>query len=95
MNECQYQRRIIRRIYREYPEVVVVRTNPQLQQGIPDLIVLSRRNWVALELKRSRTARHRPNQSYWLDRLGLIGFARFLYPENEQEVFNEIQTLFT
>ena len=50
--------------------------------------------WAMLEVKASNKAHVQPNQKLYVDRLCRMGFARFVYPENEKEVLEELQTYF-
>lgn len=62
----------------------------------PDLIILGSKNiWAALEFKESKNAHRQPNQEYYIKRLNEKGFARFVYPENVEEVLDELEELFT
>ena len=63
-------------------------------QGIPDLLILYQGKWAALECKKSERAAKRPNQEYYVHHLDVMSFARFIYPENKEEVLNELQQAF-
>lgn len=63
-------------------------------QGIPDLIILYHDRWAMLENKKSRNASHRPNQEYWVDFYDRMAFARFIFPENKDEVLDELYRYF-
>lgn len=63
-------------------------------QGIPDLTVLWNNKWALLECKRETEARKRPNQQYYIDIGKRMSFAAFIYPENEEEVLNDLQQAF-
>ena len=68
-----------------------MKNDPNYIQGIPDLIVLHNSHWAALEVKKSSKAKHRPNQGYYVEQLNKMSYSSFIYPENEEEVFNDLQ----
>lgn len=94
MRESNYQRQIIKKLKVLFPGCIVLKNNPEHLQGVPDLILLYQDLWAALEVKESRTASSRPNQAYYVDVLNEMSFAAFIYPENEEEVLNELQHTF-
>lgn len=59
-------------------------------QGFPDILVLYKGRWAALECKISKGARKQPNQEYYVEQLDRLSFAAFIYPENEDEVFDDL-----
>lgn len=59
-------------------------------QGIPDMLILYGDKWASLENKRSKSASHRPNQDYYVNLMDEMGFSRFVYPENKDEVLDEL-----
>ena len=63
-------------------------------QGIPDLLVLYKNKWASLENKKSKKATRRPNQEYYVDRMNKMSFSRFIYPENKDEVLNDLKAYF-
>ena len=63
-------------------------------QGIPDLLVLYKNKWATLENKKSEKATRRPNQEYYVDRINEMSFSRFIYPENKDEVLNDLKAYF-
>ena len=60
-------------------------------QGIPDLLVLHNDKWASLECKKNARASKRPNQEYYVELMNGMSFSRFIYPENKEEVLNELQ----
>lgn len=94
MRENEYQARLIKKLHRMFPDIQVLKNDPQYQQGILDLTVLLPDFWAALEVKRSRTAKERPNQDYFVHKLNGLSFAAVIYPENEEEVLDALQQAF-
>lgn len=94
MLERNFQARLIRELKRSFPDCVVLKTDPNYIQGFPDLLILRGRTWVALECKRDGKAARRPNQEYYVNKLDRMSLARFISPENKEEVFHEIQRAF-
>nr|DAM44937.1 MAG TPA: hydrolase [Caudoviricetes sp.] len=92
--ENKYQRDLIKKISRLLPGSLVLKNDPNYIQGIPDLMILHGDMWAMLEVKASRLAKVQPNQEYYVNQLTQLGFARFIYPENEQEVFNDLLIYF-
>lgn len=70
---------------------MVMKTNPNYIQGIPDLIILHEEFWASLEVKRSPLEPRQPNQEHYINLFHEWSYAAFIYPENEREVLNEIQ----
>jgi hypothetical protein len=94
MKETSYQSKLIKKIETVLPEAVVLKNDPRFIQGIPDLIVLWRNKWAALELKKDSKASIQPNQQHYVDKLGAMSFASFINPETEGEVLDALQTAF-
>lgn len=63
-------------------------------QGIPDLLVLHKDKWASLENKKNATAKHQPNQDYYVKKMDDMSFSRFVYPENKDIVLNELELHF-
>lgn len=91
MLESKYQALIIERLQAVFPDCIILKNDEQLFQGIPDLLVLNGPWWAMLEVKPSARSRHRPNQDYWVDVLDRMSFAAFIFPENEDEVFDALE----
>lgn len=91
--ESRFQSGLIEELELRFPGCLVLKTDPTCIQGIPDLLILYRDRWAALEVKRSEKEMRdpRPNQPYYVDRLNRMSFASFIYPENKEEVLNEME----
>ena len=89
--ERVFQARLIKRIHKELPEAIVLKTDPNYIQGFPDLVILNGKNWAALEVKKEEHAPHRPNQDYYIQKLNRMSYARFIHPLNEEEIMHGIR----
>ena len=65
--------------------------DPNYIQGIPDLLVLYKDRWAALEVKKSADAKHQPNQDDYVAQMNADSFAAFIYPENEEYILDKLQ----
>lgn len=90
--ESGFQDRLRDEIKQKYPDSLIFKMD-QIQ-GIPDLLVLHKSKWASLECKKNATASHRPNQDYYVDKLNDMSFARFVYPENKDQVLEELDLYF-
>ena len=91
--ESDYQNRLIKLIEREVlPGSVVIKSDPARYQGHPDLIIFYGPYWAMLEVKMSASSPVQPNQPYWVEQFDNMGFAAFIYPENEEEVLDALQS---
>lgn len=92
--ERDFQSKLIKEIKEKFPGCFVMKNDSSYIQGIPDLTVLYQDKWAMLEIKRSETASHRPNQEYYVGKMDEMSFARFICPENKQEVLHEMEHAF-
>jgi hypothetical protein len=92
--ESQFQAQLIKKLKRMFPECVITKLDSAYQQGMPDLLILWRHYWATLEVKASKDATSQPNQDYYIERLGEMSFAAYIYPENEREVLSALQQAF-
>lgn len=89
--EREYQQYLVKKLERLFPGAFVIPMDGNYIQGFPDILMLYRNQWAALECKRSANAPLRPNQDYYVEKMDNMSFARFIFPENEMEVLNELQ----
>lgn len=90
--ERDFQAKLIKDIKKRFEGCIVMKNDASYIQGIPDLLVLYHDHWAALECKRSKDSSHRPNQDYYVGMMDEMSFSRFIYPENREEVLDELQS---
>jgi hypothetical protein len=93
--ETPYKRTLIEKLEMMFPDCVIIRNDPAITQGIPDLLILWGCRWAMLEVKRSESASIRPNQEYYVEQYGNMSYASFIYPENEEVVLQELYHFMT
>jgi len=91
MKESQFQRELIKDIKARIPKSIILKNDPSFKPGIPDLLVLHKDKWAALEVKQSATSRKRPNQQHYVDLMNSMSYATFVFPENKEEVLNDLE----
>src|SRR5574344_1116468 len=89
-----FQSELIKELKDLFPGCIILKNDPTYSQGIPDLLILFEDKWAALEVKKSITASHRPNQEFYVNKMGRMSYANFIYPENKEVVLNELQETF-
>lgn len=90
--ESQFQRSLIEKIEKRLPGCMILKNDPTYIQGIPDLLILHNERWAALECKKDKSASARPNQEHFINKMNDMSYASFVYPENEKEVLDAIQS---
>lgn len=92
--ENNFQSKLKKELKERYPGCIVTKLDSSDIQGIPDLLVLYKNKWATLENKRSKNAKKRPNQEYYVQVMDDMSFSRFIYPENKEQVLSELDNLF-
>lgn len=97
--ERDYQQYLVVEIYKLFPEwqmlrdIMVIINDPNYIQGISDLLVLAPHKYAFLEAKLSEKSKQQPNQQWYIDTWGRnCAFTGFIYPENEKEVLDALQS---
>lgn len=93
-DEGKFKSLVRREIKCAYPGCIIIKLPAEYIQGIPDMLILYRNKWAALEFKRSENAEKRPNQSLYIKRMNEMSFATFIYPENKKEVLYALERFF-
>lgn len=92
--ESKFQKELMDEIRERYPGCVILKNDPGYIQGFPDWTILYKDKWATLETKRDKNAKRQPNQEYYVTKLNGMSFSRFVYPENKEDVLNELQQTF-
>lgn len=93
--EKDFQPTLVKRLREVLPdETVIIKNDPNSVQGYPDLSIHYKGHYVLLECKRYEGAPERPNQRYYIEQACKNTYAAFVYPENMEEVINEVQRTF-
>lgn len=86
--ESGFQDKLIEDLKTIFPGCMVFKMDQR--QGIPDLLILFGKKWASLECKRHAKSTRQPNQEYYVDLMNKMSFSSFIYPENKEEVLNEL-----
>lgn len=92
--ESKFQKEFIDKVKNRYPGSIALKNDSSYIQGFPDWTILYKDKWAVLEMKKERGARKQPNQEYYVEKLNDMSFSRFVFPENEDEVLEDLDTLF-
>ena len=95
MAENRFKTNLVKEVKNLFPGCMVMHLDPNEIQGIPDLLILYNDRWAVLEGKDYATAKHQPNQDYYVDLMDRMSFAAFVYPENKDEVLDNLYDYFT
>lgn len=99
MLESEYQQSLKKKLENIFRGCVILKNDPNYIQGFPDLTIFYKDKWAVLEVKKdisemSKTTASIRNQKFYIRMLDKMSFARFIYPQNEEEVLNELQQAF-
>lgn len=92
--ESKFQAELIKDLHERFPGCIVMKNDPNYIQGIPDLTILYEKKWATLECKKDKDAPYRPNQEYYISKMDDMSFSRTIYPENKEEVLDDLQQAF-
>ena len=94
MKESDFQKLLIKELYARFPGCFVLKNDSEYIQGIPDLTVLYGGKWATLEIKKSKTANHQPNQDHYVETMNEMSFSAFVYPENKEVILDQLEQAF-
>ncbi len=91
MVESDFQSKLIKELKTRFPGCMVLKNDASYIQGVPDLLILHNDKWASLEVKRSKKAKHRPNQDYYVEKMNDMSFSAFIFPENKEDVLHDLE----
>lgn len=94
MAETKYSRELRGRLEKALPGCMIIRNDPKQRQGVPDLLVLYKSYWAALEVKDDASSPYQPNQEWYLEHMNDMSYASVIHPDNEEEVTRALQATF-
>lgn len=94
MRESKYQKELMDEIRDRYPGCMILKNDSGYIQGIPDWTILYGKRWAVIEAKSEEKAKHQPNQDYYVDELNKMSYSTFAYPENNEQVLQELTKVF-
>ena len=94
MLESKFQAELKKEIKQRLPGCIVIKQDASQIQGIPDLLILHKDRWAALEVKAHAKARRQPNQEYYVDKLDGMSYAAFIHPGNKEDVLDALYRSF-
>lgn len=86
--ENGFQDKLMKELKERFPGCLTFKMDQV--QGIPDVLVLYGDKWASLECKKSANAKKQPNQEYYVGLMNEMSFSRFIYPENKEEILDEL-----
>ena len=97
--ETDFQGNLIKEIEQTFNGSIVTKLDANYIAGIPDLLILHKNRWATLECKKnksevSKKRRNKEQQDYYVAEMNKMSFSRYVYPENKEEVMNELKVYF-
>lgn len=96
MLESKFQNDIIEDLREMFPGCVILKNDANYLQGIPDLSIFHGGKYGFLEVKPffPKKSDYQPNQEYYIELFNEWSFGAMICPENQEEVYREIQQAF-
>lgn len=94
MLEKDFQKKFVRELEAIFDGCILIKNDAGYIQGFPDWTMFYKNKYAVLEIKKNKNAQHQPNQDYYVDLINSMGFARFVYPENKNDVIEDLKRYF-
>ena len=86
MLENKFKQNLVKELKEKFPDCMILHLDPNEIQGVPDILILNG--------SKSKDAHHRPNQDYYVAKMNDMSYAAFIYPENKEEIINDLERTF-
>lgn len=94
MAESNFQGKVVRWLRQKGCYVLTLTAHPGIPDGMTDVLALfDGGGWAALEIKKSKSAKFQPLQKATINKLDKMFYSRVVYPENWEEVRNELDQI--
>lgn len=91
--ESSFQKKVVRKL-KTLPNTWFYKASDRVRVGVPDIVICTNGNFVALELKRDEKAKPTPLQQHILEKIEHAnGIAKVVYPENWDEIWENLVNL--
>ena len=92
--ESAFQARLIKELKNIFEGCAILKNDANYLQGICDLVIFFGTHWAMLECKASKDSHRQPNQEYYVNKFNEMSYASFVYPENKDQVINDLKKIF-
>ena len=92
--ESKFQKDFIDEAKERNPGLSAWKKDASYIKAIQDWTLIYEDKWAVLEMKKERGAHKQPNQEYYVNKLDKMSFSRFVFPENRDEVFEDLDRFF-
>lgn len=91
MLEKEFQKKVISFLKKQ--GCFVMKTDPTVHNGVADLFFCKDGFYGFIECKRSKTARFRPGQKEFIEKMDIWSYATVAYPENWSDIQKELKEI--
>lgn len=95
MLESKFKEKFFEEFKAKVPQTGILYKASFSKRSYPDVVLLGPNGrWAVLEFKRAEKAARRIHQALHIEILSEMGYARFVSPENSEEVIRELEAYF-
>lgn len=91
MLEKDFQKKVVQWLKKQ--GCFVMKTDPSMHTGIADLFFCKEGFYGFIECKKSKTAKFRPGQKEFVDKMNDWSYATVAYPENWEQIKKELEEM--